>query len=159
MRTSSIKDVLHFEGNPFGNEQMRHAFLGDKVLKAFSLSYFPTQYILKNKINILSLPVWQIPSFIFCPLISDKVSRWVTWVSVCAHSGITMFSAQFWEQKPVLFNRSGVAKLLRLNMYWECRMRSHGFTQPATAGNSFSSLVRHLCAAAWAVLSHLNLCN
>lgn len=127
MRTSSIKGVLHFEGNPFGNERMRHAFLGDKVLKAFSPSHFQTQYILKNKINILSFTVWQILSFIFCPLISDKVSRWVTQVPVCAHSGIMMFSAQLWEQKTVLFNGSGVAKLLRLNLCYECRITSHAF--------------------------------
>lgn len=143
MRTSSIKDVLHFEGNPFGNEQMRHAFLGYKVLKAFSLSYFQTQYILKNKINILSFAVWQILSFVFCPLISDKVSRWVTWVSVCAHSDITMFSAQFWEQKTVLFKWEWDCKAPEVKSVLWVQNEKPCFCccQPASVGNSFSSLL------------------
>lgn len=40
MGTISIKDALQFEGNPFANEGMRHAFLGDKVLKAFFCAIF-----------------------------------------------------------------------------------------------------------------------
>lgn len=71
MRTSSIKDVLHFEGNPFGKEGMIDAFLGDRFFKAFFLSYFQAQSILKGKISILSFTIWQILRFIFCPLIPD----------------------------------------------------------------------------------------